>query len=304
MSFEWDNREVQRYNLIQSFTPAIFWHYVSNQYFPLNFFETAQNFEEHFDDNIRAKLCQREISNKDLMSLYNLDMFKDRMVMSKEKFMTEQLLESSVLPVINENSNTPSKDTSTQLEDVKPKNDPNNVDCMINFLERYVTKVHEKNDVFVKDLSDKLEVTYNPTSRRELETEMWEEYAKTEKYHEKMKFWNLNDMFDFNNSIYFDVAAAFLEDCQQNLKDYLADPKNLLVDTQYSTKLEEQYLLYVAQKHQEKNESHSKKLQERIHDVQEIFEKDLQADRNAIIQSHPVTVSLLNERRQKEEDAK
>lgn len=84
----------------------------------------------------------------------------------------------------------------------------------------------------------------------------------------------------------------------------MSDPKNLLVDTQYSTKLEEMYLQYVAQKHQEKNESHSKKLQERITEVQEIFEKDLGADKDAIIQSHPVTISMLNMRRQKEEDAK
>lgn len=55
MSFEWNNREIQRYNLGQSFTPAIFWHYVSNQYFPLNTYDLAQNFEEHFDENIRAK---------------------------------------------------------------------------------------------------------------------------------------------------------------------------------------------------------------------------------------------------------
>lgn len=37
--------------------------------------------------------------------------------MVKDKFMTEQLLETSVLPVINDNSNTPSKENSTQLED-------------------------------------------------------------------------------------------------------------------------------------------------------------------------------------------
>jgi len=128
MSFEWDNREVQRYNLIQSFTPAIFWHYVSNQFFPLKTYDYAQNYEEHFDEEIRTKLCNRDITQKDMMSLYNLDNFKERIAMTKEKFMTEQLLESSVLPIINDQNNISKADDKIQIEDNKSKNDPNNVD--------------------------------------------------------------------------------------------------------------------------------------------------------------------------------
>lgn len=304
MTFEWDNRDVQRYSLIQSFTPAIFWHYVSNQYFPLKFYDTAQNFEEHFDDEIRAKLCLKDIPKGDMLSLYNLDMFKERISMCKEKFMTDQLLETSVMPMINDGINTPSKGSTTQLEDTKPKNDPHNVECMIKFLERYIVKVNEKNDVYVKELSQKLEKTYNPAIRRAYEVKKWQEYAQTSIIPESIKFWNMHHIHEYNSDIYFDVAAAFLEDCQLNLNDYMSDPKNLLVDTEYATKLEEEYLQYVAKKHQEKNESHSKKLQERIQDVQHILQNDVAADKTAIIQSHPVTVSLLNERRQKEEDAK
>ena len=128
MSFEWDNREVQRFNLIQSFTPAIFWHYVSNQFFPLNTYELAQDYGKHFEEKIRTKLCNKEIAQKDLMSLYNLDSFKERVRTSKEKFMTEQLLETSVLPIINDQANTFKVEENDQLEDNKLKNDPNNVD--------------------------------------------------------------------------------------------------------------------------------------------------------------------------------
>ena len=113
---------------MQNFTPAIFWHYVSLQYFPLNFYTIAENFEEHFDDEIRGKLCLKDIPKSDMLSLYNLDMFKERISMCKEKFMTDQLLETSVIPMINDGTNTPSKGSTTQLEDTKPKNDPHNVD--------------------------------------------------------------------------------------------------------------------------------------------------------------------------------
>lgn len=131
-----------------------------------------------------------------------------------------------------------------------------------------------------------------------------QEWEDTGAIPDQIKLWSLEDINDLNNSIYYDVAAVYLEDLSQSLPDYFLDPKNLLVDCQYSTKLEERYLQHVAQKHQEKNESNSKKLQERITDVQEILRKDSEADKNLIVRSHPVTVSMLNERRQKEEDAK
>lgn len=60
----------------------------------------------------------------------------------------------------------------------------------------------------------------------------------------------------------------------------------------------------MAYKHQEKNEKNSKKLLQRITDVQEQLQNNTEADSNAIVKSHPLTASLLNERRQKEEDAK
>ena len=131
-----------------------------------------------------------------------------------------------------------------------------------------------------------------------------QEWEDTGAIPDQIKLWSLEDINDLNNSIYYDVAAVYLEDLSQSLPDYFLDHKNLLVDCQYSTKLEERYLQHVAQKHQEKNESNSKKLQERITDVQEILRKDSEADKNLIVRSHPVTVSMLNERRQKEEDAK
>lgn len=175
---------------------------------------------------------------------------------------------------------------------------------MVNFLERYLIKLRSKNDLIVKEMSTKLQETYNPVARREFENQLWAKYEENEEFPEDMKFWNLRNIDDFNNSIYFDVAAIYLEDLSQNLGDYLSDNKDLLVDSQYATKLEERYLAYVAQKHQEKNESHSKKLKERIMDVQHQFMQNAEVDKNMIIQSHPITVSLLNERRQKEEDAK
>lgn len=175
---------------------------------------------------------------------------------------------------------------------------------MVNFLERYLIKLRNKNDLIVKEMSTKLQETYNPVARREFENQLWAKYEENEEFPEDMKFWNLRNIDDFNNSIYFDVAAIYLEDLSQNLGDYLSDNKDLLVDSQYATKLEERYLAYVAQKHQEKNESHSKKLKERIMDVQHQFMQNAEVDKNMIIQSHPITVSLLNERRQKEEDAK
>lgn len=81
MSFEWDNREVQRYNLFQNMTPAIYWHFVSNQFFPLKTYDLAQNFEEHFEENIRSKLIHRKLPENEFMSLYNLDHFKERVEM-------------------------------------------------------------------------------------------------------------------------------------------------------------------------------------------------------------------------------
>ena len=304
MTFEWDNRDVQRYNLFQHLTPTIYWHYVSNQYFPLNFYETAQNFEEYFEDEVRDKLCNKEITLKDMMSLYNLDVFKDRVAMGKEMFMTEQLIETSAHPITKDGSNE-DKNKDTDKINEKEKNDPNNIESMIKFLERHYDKIKSKNDSLVHEMSQKLQNVYDPIQRRENEDEIWNEYHKTGMFPDnKMKLWNLKNMNDFENDIYNDVAAIYLEDCSQNLQDYVSDPKNLLVDTHYCTKMEEDYLRLVAQKHQEKNESHSKKLKERINDVQQIFQTNSDVDKNKIIQSHPVTVSLLNERRKKEEDAK
>ena len=175
---------------------------------------------------------------------------------------------------------------------------------MIKFLERHYDKIKNKNDSLVHEMSQKLQNVYDPAQRRQHEDEVWKEYYKTRMYPENIKLWNLKNMNDFDNDIYNDISAVYLEDCARNLQDYMSDPKNLLIDTNYSTKMEEEYLQLVAQKHQEKNESHSKRLQERINDVQQIFQTNSDVDKNKIIQSHPVTVSLLNDRRQKEEDAK
>lgn len=50
--------------------------------------------------------------------------------------------------------------------------------------------------------------------------------------------------------------------------------------------------------------NNSKKLLERISDIQQQLMEDVEADSNAIVKNHPLTKQLLNERRQKEEDAK
>lgn len=144
MSFEWDNREIQRYNLGQNLTPSIFWHYVSNQFFPLNTYNLAQNYEELFDEEIREKLLDREIDQKECLSLYNVDNFKERIKMCKEKYMIEQLLESSVLPVISDQQNIEKVEQKTEKDDIKAKNDTNTTDCMLDFCTRYLEKVQKK----------------------------------------------------------------------------------------------------------------------------------------------------------------
>lgn len=175
---------------------------------------------------------------------------------------------------------------------------------MIDFCTRYLEKVRGKNSTLVSELSQKLAKTYDPGERRKYEEELREEWEKTGEMPDKIKLWNLFDIYDYNNSIYYDVAAIYLEDCQKNLPEYFKDPKNILVDSWYATNIEDSYLHYVAHKHQEKNEKNSKKLLQRITDVREQMQHNTEADSNALVKSHPLTTSLLNERRQKEEDAK
>lgn len=88
----------------------------------------AQNFEEHFDKEIRDKLCNKPISDKEMLSLYNIDNFDERIKMCKEKYMTEQLLETSVLPVISDQQNISKIEQKDQLEDIKSKSDSNSTD--------------------------------------------------------------------------------------------------------------------------------------------------------------------------------
>ena len=117
MSFEWNDREVQRYNLFQNLSPVIYWHFISNQFFPLKTFDLAQNFEEHFEEQIRQKMLNREIPEQEYLSLYNIDNFRERVKMVKEKYLTEQLLETSVIPMMNE------KESVEINEEPKPEND-------------------------------------------------------------------------------------------------------------------------------------------------------------------------------------
>ena len=304
MSFEWDNKDVQRYNLSQKLTSSIFWHYVSNQYFPLKTFDYAQNMHEHFDNEIREKLWNKEISQKEMLSLYNIDNFDERIKMCKEKFMTEQLLQTSVLPIINDQQSPPVLEQKNIPDETKSKDDANNIDWMISFCERYLDKIRNKNSGVVSELSDKLKTAYDPTLRREFESKINQEWKETKVMPEGLKNWNLHDIHDLNNSIYFDIASAYLDDWQENLNYYLSDHTNILVDSWYCTKNEENYLHYVANKHQERNEVNTKKLLQRITEVQEKLQKDSQADSNKVVMAHPLTASLLNERRQKEEDAK
>lgn len=62
------------------------------------------------------------------------------------------------------------------------------------------------------DLSEKLQKVYDPHYRRENEQKWWNMWKETGKKPDQIKLWDLNDMYDYNNSIYFDVAAAYLED--------------------------------------------------------------------------------------------
>ena len=68
--------------------------------------------------------------------------------------------------------------------------------------------------------------------------------------------------------------------------------------------MEDQYFHYVAGKHQEKNEKNSLKLLQRISDIQKQLLDNSNADSNKMVKNHPLTKQLLNEHRQKEEDAK
>jgi hypothetical protein len=298
MSFEWDNREVQRYNLFQNMTPTIYWHFVSNQFFPLKTFDLAQNFEEHFQENIRSKFINHELTEKEFMSLYNLDHFKDRVEMLKEKHNTEQLFETIATPENNGEEVKEPQENTEQNENIK------NVDGLLNFCNKYLDKLEKKNSSFVNELSDKLKKAYDPVSRRVYENALFEKWEKTGECPAEMTHWNLQDIYKDNMEIYTDVAAIYLEDLQQHMSDYFGDKINLLIDSWYATKTEEKYLHYVAEKHQEKNEINSKQLLQRINDIQAQLQSDSNADSNAILKSHPLTISLLNERRQKEEDAK
>lgn len=212
MSFEWNNREIQRYNLYQNLSPSIFWHYVSNQYFPLKTYIYAQNFDEYFEEEVREKFLDREIDQKEILSLYNIDQFTDRTKMCKEKFMIEQLLESSVIPVLNDQQNVSRVEQKIDQEDIKSRNDANNTDCMIEFCERYLEKVKKKNGNVMHDLSEKLQLTYDPNRRREIENKWQQEWIETGVKPEDVKLWNLHDIYDSNQSVYYDVAAAYLED--------------------------------------------------------------------------------------------
>ena len=292
------------YNLSQKLTSSIFWHYVSNQYFPLKTFDFAQDLWKHFDAEIREKLWNKEIPQREMLSLYNIDNFDERIKMCKEKFMTEHILQTAVLPIINDQQNIAAIEQKAVTDESKSKDDANNIDWMISFCERYLDKIRNKNSGVIGELSDKLKTVYDPVSRKEQEDKLNEEIRDAKVAPESLKIWNLHDIYDMNNSIYFDVASVYLEDCQKNLDYYLGDPKNILADSWFCTRNEEDYLHYVANKHQERNEVNTKKLLQRITEVQEKLQKDTEADSNLVVLSHPLTASLLNERRQKEEDAK
>lgn len=355
MSFEWNDREVQRYNLFQNLSPVIYWHFISNQFFPLKTFDLAQNFEEHFEEQIRQKMLNREIPEQEYLSLYNIDNFRERVKMVKEKYLTEQLLETSVIPMMNEKESVeineepkPENDSETlekenvevaqeqsenketekeneiqesehvdkkseadedkaadEIVEDKPKDNVNTTDGLISFCTRHLDRVKKKNNKFVTELSEKLQNTYDSNARRAHEVSLYEKWAETGKRPDGIHLWNLHDIYDNTNfKIYFDVAAKYLEDCQVHLPDYLAKQKNVLMDSWYCTKMEEEYLHYVAKKHQEKNEKNFIHLMQRINDVQRELQRNTHADGNALVKSHPLTTSFLNELRQKEEDAK
>lgn len=155
-----------------------------------------------------------------------------------------------------------------------------------------------------EELSVQLRNTYDPVKRREFEKNILKKWRETGEMPSENKLWNIHNLTDSDDSIYHDVAASFLEDCDKNLENYLQNTKNILMDTWYCTDMEDEYFHYVASKHQEKNEKNSQKLLQRITDIQKQLLGDSKADSNAMVKNHPLTKQLINERRQKEEDAK
>ena len=282
-------------------TSNIYWHIISSQFFPLNTFNLAQDFETFYNEEISKKFLNKEIVEEEFLSLENLDKFSERILGWKEKFINDQLSETLFDPL---NSNDKNNMEETKQMEVEGKEDPNDIDSMIKFWEKHLEDVSQDNKKYATELSQNLKVAYNPIKRREHEEKLKDEWTEKGIRPEAIKLWNILDMTKPDVSIYFDVAAAFLEDWDENLNGYLLKHKDILLDTWYWTNMEDKYFHYVASKHQEKNEINSQKLLKRISDIQKQINENVDADRHSIVKNHPLTKQLLNERRQKEEDAK
>lgn len=152
LTFEWDRREVQRYQLGQSLTSNLFWHIVSSQYFPLNTYNLAQNFEKFYEEEVENKLLKRKIKEKEFMSLFNLDQYSEGIQMWKDKFVTSQLLENPVKAAGTENKNS-EEEKSPEDKAIEPKEDLCSTDSMIKYCENYLEEINKNNNCAVAELS-------------------------------------------------------------------------------------------------------------------------------------------------------
>lgn len=265
----------------------------------MNTYALAQDFFKYYNEEVKEKLLEKEFEEENLQSLENLDKFSERIQMVKDKQIEEQLLRNT-----ENNFNNLEKDPKEEDKYNDKEENTGSVDTMISFCEKYLKEVSDDNQAYASGLSDKLKVAYDAGQRREKEDNFLKEWNETGVRPNSMKLWNILNIKDPDNSIYFDIAAAFLEDCKDHLGEYLSHQKNLLLDTWYCTNTEDKYFHYVASKHQEKNEINSLKLLERISDIQRQLTENNGADSNSIVKNHPLTKQLLNEQKQKEEDAK
>lgn len=66
-----------------------------------------------------------------MFSLYNLDKYPERLQLCQEKMKTDQLLENSAKSPVEEGND--SKEEDKHAEEAKPKQNPNEIDQLINF---------------------------------------------------------------------------------------------------------------------------------------------------------------------------
>jgi len=79
--------------------------------------------------------------------------------------------------------------------------------------------------VLLQNFLNKLKKAYDPIGRREKENKLRQEWDGSGVRPEAIQLWSMRNVHDADGSIYFDIAAAYLEDCDENLNEYIADQK-------------------------------------------------------------------------------